>query len=127
MLRRGLGPALLSVDLLVMMREIILRSALDGLSMASASGALVGGHERLTAALRQGTVTEIVLAVDIADRTLRSLREAAGETMAFTQLPLDRDALGNKVGRGPRAALGLTSSRSANHLRRQLRRLRDLG
>jgi len=47
--------------------------------------------------------------------------------VVFTVAHLDRDALGARVGRAPLAAVGVLPEGSAVHLRRQLRRLRDLG
>lgn len=102
-------------------------AALEGLSMASASGSLVGGHDRLTAALRSEQVRWVVLAGDAAERTVRSLRSAADPAVEFVQLDIGRDALGERLGRGSRAAVGVLSTRGAAYLRRQLHRLRDLG
>jgi hypothetical protein len=109
------------------LRERVQSAALDGLSQAAAAGALVGGHDRLAAELAQGTVVEVVLASDASPRTVASLREVARPGVEFTALPLDREALGARVGRGSRAALGVRRSRAAAHLLSQLRRLRALG
>jgi ribosomal protein L7Ae-like RNA K-turn-binding protein len=106
--------------------DVIGRAALDGLSLASAAGAIVGGHDALVRELTAHRIAAVVGAEDASERTITSLKEAAGPDVSFVVLPLDRDALGQKVGRGPRAALGVTSSRSASHLRQQLRRLRQL-
>ena len=105
-----------------------LRSALrDGLSMAAASGALAGGHVVLKAAIEAGEITEVAFASDCAERTERSIREAAGEGATTTRLPFTASEIGRIVGRGPRAAIGVRRSRAAIHLIRQLRRLRSLG
>lgn len=130
------GPAALSrafkrpvpaPDIGAQVRAAVDAALLDGLSMAAAAGALVGGNDQLTAAIAEGRILEIVVASDAAVRTVEGLVQAAGPTVPFTTVPLDRVSLGKRVGRGPRAALGVTSSRAATHLRRQLRRLRALG
>ena len=126
-LRRTLKSQVRTEGLGVAIREAVIRSALDGLSMAAAAGALVGGHDLLEDALANGRISEVVVAVDASERTIADLRKAAGESVAFVRLPLDREALGARVGRGPRAALGVGASRATHHLRMQLRRLLDLG
>lgn len=113
----------LEVDL----RSAVLRAAADGLSLAAAGGALLGGHDVLTRALESRQVAEIALASDAAERTERDLRRVATEAVPFTVLSLDRDALGARVGRSPLAAVGVLAEGASVHLRRQLRRLRDLG
>lgn len=107
-------------------RRQVEAAMLDGLSMAAAAGALVGGFDALEQAIREGRVGEVVLASDASVRTVGELR-ALTEGLPFTPIALDRQALGERVGRGPRAALGVTASRAASHLRKQLRRLRALG
>lgn len=108
-------------------RGAVQRALRDGLSQAAAGGALVGGHDLLEEALRAGRVEEVVVASDAAERTIESLRRAAGPDIPFTELALDRDTLGGQVGRGPLAAVGVLPSTASAHLGRQLRRARDLG
>lgn len=107
-------------------RNAVLRACADGLSMAAAGGALVGGHDALSRALEDGSVVDVVVAEDASERTVASLRKAAGD-LSFTSMPLTREALGAKVGSAPRAAVGVRLDHASTHLRRQLRRLRDLG
>lgn len=107
--------------------EALVAAALDGLSMAAAGGALVGGRDFLVPALREGRVVAVVVANGASERTVEEYRGAAGGDVVFVQLPADADALGARVGKGPRAALGVRSATAATHLLRQLRRLRDLG
>jgi predicted RNA-binding protein YlxR (DUF448 family) len=96
---------------------------LDGLSLASAGGALVGGADQLLAAIGEGRIEELVLASDAADRTLRRVREA-GPDVPATVVDLSREALGARIGTAPRAAVGITGAPAAVHLLRTLRRLR---
>jgi len=116
-----------TADLSGQLRAAIDRAVADGLSLAAAGGALVAGFEALTRALGAGEVVEIAVASDAAERTVRQLRSAAGEDVPFTALPLDREALGSRVGRGPIAAVGVAPVGPSVHLRRQLRRSRELG
>ncbi|TNE90329.1 MAG: DUF448 domain-containing protein [Deltaproteobacteria bacterium] len=109
------------------LRSLIVGAALDGLSLAQAAGALVSGFDKLSAALRAGTIHSVALAEDASERTVGELREVAGPTVRFANLPISAAALGGQIGRGPRAAVGVTTSRAGTHLRRQLRRLHDLG
>lgn len=125
-LRRPLRTSVSSAGLREQIVDVVARAAMDGLSLASAAGALVGGHDALERELTQRRIAAVVVAEDASERTVASLQSAAGPDVSFVVLPLTRDALGHKIGRGPRAALGVTSSRSASHLRQQLRRLRQL-
>jgi ribosomal protein L7Ae-like RNA K-turn-binding protein len=109
------------------LRAAVERACLDGLSMAQASGALVGGRDELERALKAGRVVAVAVATDAAPRTVAGLRRAAGDGVAFVRVPLGRDDLGVRIGRGSRAAVGVTASRAAAHLLRQLRRLEFLG
>lgn len=127
MLRRALGAqpdvGTLEADL----RARVLGATLDGLSQAAAAGALVGGRDLLEKALAEGRVLEVVIASDAAPRTIEGLRRAADAEVPFIPVPLGREELGRRVGRGARAALGVLGSRASAHLRRQLHRLQTLG
>lgn len=126
-LSRALGVTAPPDALLDLLRRAAERALPDGVSMAAAAGAVVGGHDALVRAIQAGEVVEVLVASDAAERTVRGLRAAAGPELPFTSVPLDAATLGARTGRGARAALGVRPSRAANHLRRQLRRLRDLG
>ena len=102
------------------------RSVADGLSLAAASGALVGGHDVLTESLKTGRVKMVAVASDASERTVGSIREAAGDVL-LVSVPFSRDDLGARTGRGSRAAVGVLGGRATRHLRRQLRRLYALG
>lgn len=108
------------------LRDAVIRAALDGLSLAAASGSVVGGHDVLLREISAGRVAAVIVASDASERTVKDLRAAAPE-LGFIGLPLDREALGRRVGRGARAALGVVPTRGSEHLRTQLRRLADLG
>ncbi len=121
------APRVDASGLLAQLQGAVARSIEDGLSQAAAAGALICGHDALERALRSGAVVEVALANDAAERTERDLRRVAGEDVPFTVVSLDRDALGARVGRAPLAAVGVTDASASVHLRRQLRRLRELG
>lgn len=127
MLKRGLKVLVPTGPWAETYRSALLRALEDGLSQAAAAGALAGGNHILTTALRDDKVEEVVLAADVAAGTEKKLRAAASERVVFTRLHLDTAQLGDRVGKGPRAALGVRRSRAAIHLQRQLRRLRSLG
>jgi hypothetical protein len=127
LLMRALGHKPTTAGFFNLFRGFTTRSALDGLSQAQAAGALVGGRDLLTRAIREGRIEHVVVAENASERTIQELEGAAPDGLMFTRLPLDTGDLGSQVGKGPRAALGVRRSRAAAHLIRQLRRLRDLG
>lgn len=106
--------------------EAVLRAVLDGLSLASAGGVLIGGHDTVELGLRSGRVVEVLFAADAAERTMADVGRAAGDC-PITRLPLDKEALGARVGQAPRAVVALVGASGFRHLREQLRRLRSLG
>lgn len=106
--------------------DVVLGAVLDGLSLASRAGMLIGGHDALEIAMRDGRISELITADDAADRTIADLARAFGDH-PVTRLPVDKDELGRRVGQPPRAAVGLVAGRPFEHLREQLRRLRSLG
>lgn len=118
-------------DLAAALRAQVDRAIADGLSMAQAAGALLGGHDMLVNGIRGGEVLELVIASDASDRTVDDLRAALSASphpnAPVTRISLDREALGARIGKGSRAAVGVTPSRAATHLRRQLHRWRALG
>jgi len=126
-LQRSLGSVPSTEGFASLLRASVLRWALDGLSMAQAAGALVGGRDLLTRALRNDQVGHVIVAEGASERSIGEFKAAASESVVFVELPLTAPALGERVGKGPRAALGVRRSRAAAHLIRQLRRLRDLG
>lgn len=125
-LNRAFGAPTTTEGLLSTLREGVGRALLDGLSLAAAGGAVIGGHDAIELAARDGRLVALVVASDAAERTIKDL-VAAGPELPVTVVGLDRDALGRRVGQAPRAALGVTGDRAAAHLVRQLHRLRGLG
>ena len=124
---RTVGGPVDPTGLLATVRALILAAALDGLSQAQAGGALVGGKDGLRRAITDGSLSVVVLADDASARTADDLRRRISGDLATMQLPLVARSLWARIGKGPRAALGVRSSPVAAHLLRQLRRLRRLG
>jgi len=126
---RRLGHALKeqvsTAGLLAAIRDAVTRSVLDGLSLAAAAGVLIGGHDVVELALRDGRVAEILFARDASDRTQKDL--IVGFDVPTTILSLDKEALGARIGQAPRAVVAIVVSPAFRHLREQLRRLRELG
>lgn len=127
MLKRSFKVLVPSADWTGAYRDAVIRALEDGLSLGQSGGALVGGNHMLTLALRDDAIEEVVLAADIAVGSEKKLRAAASDRVQFTRIHLGTGALGDRIGKGPRAALGIRRSRAAIHLQRQLRRLRSLG
>ena len=126
-LSRALGVVPNTAGFGSVFRALVQRWVREGLSMAQASGALVGGRDLLSRALRAGQVTHVVVAKNASERGIGEFKAIADPSVMFVTLPLESDALGAQVGKGPRAALGVRRSRAAEHLIRQLRRVADLG
>jgi predicted RNA-binding protein YlxR (DUF448 family) len=108
-------------------RSLLRAALMDGLSLAAAGGALVGGADLLEAALKSGRIRELVVASDAAERSVKNLRDAAPDVPTTLADGLTRDALGARIGRGSLAAVGVSDLPAARHLLRTLRRLRDVG
>ncbi len=125
-LKRALRGPVQVTGLGDLLRVAVWSALTHGLSQAAAGGQLIGGHDRLVAALSQGRVAWLVTASDASGRTLDSVARADDE-VPIVALPLDREALGRQVGHPARAALGVLASAPTVHLRRQLRRWRSLG
>lgn len=124
-LSQALRAPVQTANLASQLRERVLASVLDGLSLAAAAGELIGGHDAVEHAIRDGRIAELVTASDASERTVRDLTRNA--ELPTTTLPIGRDALGARIGQPARAVVGIVASPAFRHLREQLRRLRGLG
>lgn len=116
------GPGLCQV-----VQAAVLRGLSSGLSIAAASGGLVGGHDRLVDALKRGEINVVALADGASARTLASIRLAAdGAAVRCVPIPLDPCALGALTGRPKLAAVGVLPQGPTKLLRRNLARLTAL-
>ena len=105
------------------------RALADGISLATAGGALQLGRAAVEEWVRFGKAREILLSVDAAERTARQVEAVAmGATPAVvcSRIPLTSDALGQLTGRGAVAVLAVSDAPAGRHLRRQLRRVHRL-
>ncbi len=97
----------------------------DLLALAARAGAIVSGADAM-----ERTSPEALVALVFADDASESSRATA--TRMFPLLPsfpypLTREALGHKIGKGPRAVLGLRAAAPVRALIRELRRMQALG
>ncbi len=130
LLGRHLNAPVDTAALTARVRELILRGVTDGITMAAASGSVVGGHDRLISEISAGEITAVLFANDASSRTVASVRRAIDEApieITGIDSSFTRADFGRLTGRGERAALGVKSTKGAAFLRRQLRRLKNLG
>lgn len=106
-------------------RAASLRAVLDLLSLAARSGCLLGGAEALQKSLGSGDFLGIVFAADASERSVDAARAAAPGLPVWT-LPIDRDALGKRIGKGARAAVALRPGAASRNLVRELRKSQGL-
>ena len=114
-------------DLLNQIRALSTKKVMDTLSLTAASGGIVGGHDQLKEALGQSGIRAIILSRNIAERTRGDLLRELRPGVAVFELPLTSAELGFQVGKGPRAALGVSHSTGASRLIYQLQRRHDIG
>jgi ribosomal protein L30E len=127
LLHRAFKGNVNSSDLLEHVETVLMKKILDSLSLAAASGSLAGGHEQILEAILQNKIRALVLANNIADRTRSRLLEKLNPSISVFELPITSAELGFRVGKGPRAALGILASAGARGLIYQLRRRHQLG
>lgn len=84
------------------LRELAIRA----IPAAQRSGGLTGGRRKVTMGLRGGTLCAVILASDASPRAAQRCVGLAG-ALPVARLDLTARALGNLVGKGPRAVLGV--------------------
>lgn len=126
MLARALDTeGIRTAGLLEEARAVNFAAVLDLLSLAARSGRLASGGDQVRDARRGG---ELVALVAAADASAQSVDAARGDAELETfVVPLDRDALGHRIGKGPRAVVGIRPGGPATALVDRLRRMRALG
>lgn len=97
------------------------RALMDALSLAARAGALVGGGDRVRDALSQKKCAALIFASDVSPR-LKADLEKRNEGVKTFYLHLNRELLGVRIGKGPRAAMVVISSKPGKHLIRELQR-----
>jgi len=113
-------------DLVSLVRERLRHAASDGLSLAAAAGAIHGGRSAVQQLLADEAASHILVAVDASERARRQAAAMAG-SVPMVQTWWTMADLGRLTGRRPRAMVAIRPVRASQHLRRQLRRLRQLG
>ena len=122
-LTRPLKATSITADgLLERVRAANVQAVLDGLSICARAGALTGGKDGVRGAISSGAALAVVLADDASPRLTQDLIRRA-DPLPVVVIPLDRDRLGAKVGKGPRAALAVRRGRPGRHLLNELHRL----
>lgn len=112
-------------DLLEQARAVTDAAVLDLLSLAARSGCLASGGDSATAAVRAGEALALLAAADASAQSVASARGDRPELPVFV-LALDREALGHRIGKGPRAVVALKRGGPAQALLDQLRRTEAL-
>lgn len=87
---------------------------LDFLSLSARSGRLASGGEGATVAVRAGEAVALLVATDASETSLSDIR-GAREIPVFV-LPLDKEALGRRIGKGLRSVIALRSGGPATEL-----------
>lgn len=111
--------------LLEQVRAANWKAVLGTLGLAAKAGLLVGGKDGVRSALGNPSAKVLLLAEDASPRLVKDLAVRAGDRLVV-QMPLDTERLGAQIGKGPRAALVVTSGRPARALLDELHRLHSL-
>ena len=91
------------------------------LSLAARSGCLVSGGKRVREALTDDKCLGLLFSVDASPRLRRDLLSRR-EGILELEIALDQGLLGAQIGKGPRAAIAIISSKPGRHLIRELQR-----
>lgn len=108
-------------DLLAQARAVTRATMLDLLSLSARSGCLHSGADQVTAAVRGGQVVALLVAADASEQSVSAAR-GAREGIPVFRSELDREGLGRRIGKGPRAVVALGGYGPARALLEQLRR-----
>jgi predicted RNA-binding protein YlxR (DUF448 family) len=126
LLQRALDAGSLDVSgLLAEARGANATAVGDLLALSARAGAAVSGADAL-----ERTAAESLVALVFAEDASEASRAAATRqfpTLPAFSPPLTREALGHKIGKGPRAVLGLRPAAPVRALIRELRRMQALG
>ncbi len=98
---------------------------LDLLALSARAGAAISGADALDRT-SPDSLLGLILASDASESSIEALIRRFPDVQRFT-VALDREALGHRVGKGPRAAVGFRASAPARALIAELRRSLALG
>ncbi len=121
-LHRPLQGKCRTEGLLNQVRAANWKAVLGTLGLAAKAGLMVGGKDGVRAALASQNTRALLLAEDASPRLVKDLTVRAGDRLVF-ELPLTTETLGAQIGKGPRAALVVSSGRPARALLDELHRL----
>ena len=85
------------------------------------------GHDALVESLDRGDVGRVVLAADASERTIKSVKRAAGGHLNCVPVPLTKERLGHQVGQGLLSAVGVCDRPAASLLNQRLQQWSELG
>ena len=120
-LARALKAEVRTDGLLDRVRAANLAQVLDLLSLASRAGRLASGSDQAETAAKAGEIVAFIVASDASPKSVEAATAARG--LPVYPLPLDREALGLRIGKGPRAVVGLRPGGPTSSLVEQLRRM----
>ncbi len=122
MLRRALREDALVVEgLLRECRAQLAHQLLDLLSLASRAGALASGGDSVEATLRAGAATCVLVATDASEASVAratALAAALSPPPPVHRVDLDKESLGQRIGKGPRAVVVVRPSSLARAIAR---------
>jgi len=93
------------------------RALLDLLGLSTRAGALVSGTNAVRAAVREGTVRQVILAADAAEGQRGKLIPLLDARRIPYYIGFSREELGAATGRAPVSAVGLTNAQLAARAR----------
>jgi len=125
LLSRALKTTVDSSGILAKVQEANQRHLLDALALAARAGSLVSGHDAALGLIQAGKACAVLLAVDASPRVVRRFSSDSGDVAIFP-LVLNREQIGDRIGRGPRAVVAVTTGTSSKQLLRELRRMAAL-
>ncbi|MBM4393019.1 MAG: DUF448 domain-containing protein [Deltaproteobacteria bacterium] len=113
------APALRVGSLLAQARVLSERAVLDMLSLSARCGGLVSGADALER-LGPGKALALLVATDASPKAVEAAR--VGIEAEIFVVDLDKEALGHRIGKGPRAVVALMPCAPARRLLAELRR-----
>jgi len=121
LLSRAFRTSVNANGLLEKLQSVNYRAVMDGLSLASRAGALVGGGKRVREALQSSRCIGLVFSASTSERLKLDLSARNSEIPVFI-LGLSPEEIGGQIGKGPRSALAVISSKPGQYLIRELHR-----
>ena len=120
-LRLAFRQPVSSAGILEKVQEANRRALGDALSIAARAGALVGGGKRVREAIASKNCIALLFA---SDASARMRQDLMGRESSVFSLNMEHDCveLGSRIGKGPRSAIAVMSSKPGRHLKRELQR-----